>query len=102
LADRQARELAERQRTVEQFRELAAKRERKAVGYGDRSEDWRATPEALRKRIDRFNELAPEAREQDLKRLLREPARVRDVEQLQRLMDQRRELVRALGRGMGR
>ena len=99
---RQAREHAERQRTVEQFRELAAKRERKAVGYGDRSEDWRATPEALRQRIDRFNALAPEARQLVLERLVQEPARGRGLDELQQLMDQRRELVRALGRGLGR
>jgi hypothetical protein len=102
LADRQAREQAERQRTVEQFRQLAAKREMKGVGYGDRSEDWRATPEALRERIDRFNALVPEARQKVLERLVQEPARGRGLDELQRLMDQRRELVRALGRGMGR
>jgi DNA anti-recombination protein RmuC len=102
LADRQAREQAERQRTVEQFRQLAAKREMKGVGYGDRSEDWRATPEALRERIDRFNALVPEARQKVLERLVQEPARGRGLDELQQLMDQRRELVKALGRGMGR
>jgi hypothetical protein len=102
LAERQAREQAERQRTVEQFRQLAAKREMKGVGYGDRSEDWRATPEALRERIDRFNALAPEARQKVLERLVQEPARGRGLDELQQLMDQRRELVKALGRGMGR
>jgi hypothetical protein len=99
LAERQTRERAERQRTVEQFRELAAKRERKAVGYGDRSEDWRATPQALREGIDRFNALAPEARERHLQRLVQEPARGRGLDELQQLIDQRRELVRGLGRG---
>jgi hypothetical protein len=102
LADAQARERAERQRTVEQFRELAAKRERKAVGYGDRSEDWRATPQLLRERIDRFNALAPEARQKVLERLVQEPARGRGLDELQQLMDQRREIVRSLGRGLGR
>jgi hypothetical protein len=101
-AERQARDQAERQRTVEQFRELAAKREIKGVGYGDRSEDWRATPEALRERIDRFNALAPEARKLVLERLVQELARGRGLEDLQKLMDQRRELVKALGHGRGR
>ena len=100
-AERLARERAARERTVEQFRELAAKR-RKAVGYGDRSEDWKATPEALRERIDRFNALAPEARQKVLERLVQERARGRSLDELQQLMDQRRELVRALERGMGR
>jgi hypothetical protein len=99
---RQARELVERQRTVEQFRQLAARRAAKAFGYGDRSEDWRATPEGLRERIDRFNALAPEAREKVLERLVQEPARGRGLDDLQRLMDQRRELVKSLDRGMGR
>jgi hypothetical protein len=102
LADAQAREQAERQRTVEQFRQLAVKREAKGVGYTDRSEDWRATPQALRERIDRFNALAPEARKVVLERLVQEPARRRGLDELQQLMGQRRELVRALGRGMGR
>ncbi len=102
LAERQAREHAERERTVEQFRKLAVKREAKGVGYTDRSEDWRATPEALRERIDRFNALAPAARKLVLKRLVQEPARARGLDELQQLMDQRRALVRALGRGMGR
>ena len=74
----------------------------KGVGYGDRSEDWRATPPALREKIDRFNALAPEARKLVLERLVQEPARGRGLDELQQLMDQRRELVRALGRGMGR
>jgi hypothetical protein len=99
---RQARELVERQRTVEQFEQLAARRAAKAFGYTDRSEDWRATPEGLRERIDRFNALAPEARKAVLERLVQEPARGRGLDDLQRLMDQRRELVKALGRGMGR
>ena len=102
LAERQAREHAERQRTVEQFRQLAFKRELKAVGYKDRSEDWRATPEGLRERIDRFNALAPEARQKVLERLVQDPARGRGLDELQRLMDQRRELVKGLDRGMGR
>jgi hypothetical protein len=101
LAERQTRERAERERTVEQFRELAAKRERKATGYSDRSEDWRATPEALRKGIDRFIALPPKEQKRALERML-EPVRGRGLGELQQLMDQRRELVRALGRGMGR
>ena len=101
LAERQTRERAERERTVEQFRQLAVKREAKGVGYTDRSEDWRATPEALRERIDRFNSLPPEGQKRALKLML-EPAWSRGLGELQQLMDQRRELVRALGRGMGR
>ena len=99
LADAQAREQAKRQRTVEQFRQLAVKREMKGVGYGDRSEDWRATPQALREKIDRFNALPPEGRKLALERLVREPASGRGLHDLQQLMDQRRELVRGLGRG---
>jgi hypothetical protein len=102
LAERQAREQAERELTVEQFRQLAVKREAKGVGYTDRSEDWRATPQALRERIDRFNALAPAARQKVLQRLVQEPTRARGLSELQQLMDQRRALVRALGRGMGR
>jgi hypothetical protein len=102
LAERQAREQAERQRTVEQFRQLALKREAKGVGYTDRSDDWRATPKALREQIDRFNTLAPKARQKVLERLVQEPARNRGLDDLQRLMDQRRALVKSLDRGMGR
>jgi hypothetical protein len=101
-AERQARELAERQRTVDQFRELAAKREAKEVGYGDRSKDWRATPDGLRERIERYNGLPPHARKKVLELLVHEPARRRGLDELRQLMEQRRELVRGLGRGRGR
>ena len=100
-AERQARQRAVRLQTVEQFRELAAKRESKGVGYGDRSKDWKITPEGLRERIDRFNSLPPEGRKRALELLL-DPARGRGLEQLQQLMDQRRDLVRGLDRGLGR
>ena len=101
LAERQAREQAERQRTVEQFRGLAAKREMKGVGYGNRVRTG-GPPRAFREGIDRFNALAPEARKLVLERPVQEPARGRGLDELQQLMDQRRELVKALGRGMGR
>ena len=101
LAERQARERAARERTVEQFRELAVRREMKGSGFGDRSEKWRETPEGLREIIDRFNTLAPEARQRHLDRLLQEPTRGREVELLQQLIDQRRERVKALGHGRG-
>jgi hypothetical protein len=102
LADAQARNQAERQRTVEQFRQLALKREAKGVGYKDQSEGWRVTPEGLRERIDRFNALAPEARQKVLERLVQQPVRDRGLDELQRLMDQRRERVRGLDHGMRR
>jgi hypothetical protein len=100
LAERQAREQAMRQRTVEQFRDLAASREMKRFGYEDQSEDWRATPPVLRERIDQFNALEPDARQLALERLLQAPARGRGLTQLQQLMDEREKLVKALDRGM--
>jgi hypothetical protein len=99
---RQAREQAMRERTVEQFRDLAANRERGRFGYGDRSEEWRATPQQLRERIDQFNALTPAARSQVLERLLQAPARARGLEVLQQQMDERATLVRSLDRGMER
>ena len=99
---RQAREQAIRERTVEQFRDLAANREKGRFGYGDRSEEWRATPQPLRERIDQFNALTPDARKQVLERLLQAPARARGLEVLQQQMDERAKLVRSLDRGMER
>jgi hypothetical protein len=102
LAERQARAQAMRQRTLDQFRDLAANRERGRFGYGDRSEEWQATPPKLRERIDQFNALTPEGRQLALERLRQAPERARGLEVLQQQMDEREKLVRSLDRGMER
>lgn len=102
LAERQARAQAIRQRTLDQFRDLAANRERGRFGYGDRSEEWQATPQQLRERIDQFNALTPEGRQLALERLRQAPERARGLEVLQQQMDEREKLVKALSRGMER
>jgi hypothetical protein len=100
--ERQARAQAERAGTLEQFRTLASNREMQRFGYGDRSEEWQATSPKLRERIDQFNALTPAARSQALELLLQGSARVRDLQGLQTLMDEREALVKALSRGMER
>ena len=97
-AERRAGEQAERERTVEQFQDLAANRERQRFGYGDQSENWRATPAALRMTIDQYNALVPPARMLVLERLAEESTAGRTLEQLQQLMDQREKSVKALDR----
>ena len=86
-----------RERTLGQFQELALGRERERPGYRDRSEEWLVTPETLRKTIDRFNALAPAAKPLALERMAKNPVLVRE---LQQAMDQRRDQVRQLDRGL--
>jgi hypothetical protein len=100
-AERAAQEKLERQKTVEQFQDLASSRRVRAFGYTDRSKNWRATPEALREEIDQFNALSPKARQRELDRLGSEPSQRPRLQQLQQLMDQREHLVKSLDRGLG-
>lgn len=103
LHERQAqakqRELEQRsrERVVQGFKELALSREARRFGYSDRSEEWRATPAALREHIDRYNALPENARAAVLERLVQEPAKVRTLE---RWLDERQQRVRELDRGL--
>lgn len=98
-AARRALEQRSRERVVQSFQELAQNREARSSGYGDRSEQWRATPAALREQIDRYNELPLRARQAALERLVQEPAKVRTLE---KWLEERRQRVRALDRGLER
>ncbi|MGH8322179.1 MAG: MobA/MobL family protein [Steroidobacteraceae bacterium] len=105
LHERQAqakqRELEQRsrERVVQSFQELALSRGGRRRGYGDRSDEWRATPAALREQIDRYNSLPQNARQAALERLVQEPAQVRTLE---RWLEERRQRVRELDRGLER
>jgi hypothetical protein len=94
-----ALEQQKREEVVHEFAGLASSRALKQHGYGDRSERWRATPQALRDRIDQFNELTPAKQKQELARLARDAERVRA---LQQEIEQRRAQVKQLERGLGR
>jgi len=96
---RRALEQRSRERVVQSFQELALSREARSSGHGDRSEPWRATPEALREQIDRYNALPAQARAAALERLVQEPEQVRALE---RWLEERRQRVRALDRGLER
>ncbi|MGA7539547.1 MAG: hypothetical protein WBW93_12365, partial [Steroidobacteraceae bacterium] len=87
-----------RERVVQSFQELAHSREVRWSGYGDRSEQWRATPAALREQIDRYNALPTQARAAALEQLVREPAKVRTLE---RWIGERQQRVRELGLDRG-
>ncbi|MGA7539001.1 MAG: MobA/MobL family protein [Steroidobacteraceae bacterium] len=95
----QALEQRARERVVQSFQELALGREARLSGYGDRSERWRATPAALREQIDRYNALPTRARAAVLERLVQEPEKVRTLE---RWLEERRQCVRGLDRGLER
>lgn len=96
---RAALELRQREQSIRQFKELATKREMRMGGYRDRSEEWLATPEGLRKSIDRFNALAPQAKTQALERMAQEPGFVRE---LQKDMTLRHDHLKQLDRGLER
>jgi hypothetical protein len=96
---RQALEQEARERVMQSFQELALSREAGRSGYGDRSEEWRATPAALREQIDRYNALPQRVRQAGLERLVQEPEKVRTLE---RWLEERRQRVRALDRGLER
>jgi hypothetical protein len=98
-ASRRALEQRSRERVVQSFQELAASREARWSGYGDRSEEWRATPAALREQIDRYNALPQNARAAVLERLVQDPEKVRTLE---RWLEERQQRVRALDRGLER
>ncbi|MGH8256433.1 MAG: hypothetical protein ACRET0_09475, partial [Steroidobacteraceae bacterium] len=97
-AKQQALEHQARERVVHSFQELARSREARRFGYGDRSEEWRATPAALREQIDRYNALPQQARQAVLEQLVKEPAKVRTLE---RWIGERQQLVRELGLDRG-
>jgi hypothetical protein len=99
LQKQAALEQAARVRAVEQFRQLAVSRETQRPGFGDRSEEWRITPEELRQRIDRYNALAPAARAQELERMTKQPTVVRE---LQHAMALRHDHLKQLDRGIER
>jgi len=98
-AKQQALEHQARERVVQSFQELALGREARRFGYGDRSEAWRATPAALREQIDRYNTLPTQARQAVLDQLVKEPGKVRTLE---RWLEERRQRVRELDRGLER
>jgi len=97
-AKQQALEHQARARVLHSFQELAHSREARWSGYGDRSEEWRATPADLREHIDRYNALPTQARAAVLEQLVKEPAKVRTLE---RWLEERRQLVRELGLDRG-
>jgi hypothetical protein len=92
-------ERRERERVIRDFKDLAASRAMQRWGYTDQSEEWRATPAALREKIDRYNALEEKARERELKRLA---ARPKAVSELQQWIGERRQRVNELDRGLGR
>jgi hypothetical protein len=94
----QALELRARERVVQSFQELALSRQARRFGYGDRSDEWRATPAALREQIDRYNALPAQARAAVLEQLVKEPAKVR---MLERWIGERQQRVRELGLDRG-
>lgn len=99
-AERAAREaerlVAERQRQAEiarkgvqerggvakRFTDIAAMREARAFGYGDQSDNWRATPAALRKVVDDFNAAPQHTKDRFIQSLRREPDRARVIDTL--------------------
>ncbi len=88
----------ERARVVERFKEIAAMREVRAFGYGDQSDNWRATPAALRKAVDDFNAAPQHTRDRFIESLQREPNRARAIDTL---MEQRERSIKR-DRGIGR
>jgi hypothetical protein len=91
-------EQREREQVVKEFKELATRRAMQMSGYRDRSEEWLATPEKLRKTIDQFNALASAAQARALERMAQKPAIVRDLRQG---IEQRRVQVQQLDHGLG-
>jgi hypothetical protein len=76
------REGQERLHVAEKFKDIAAMRELRAFGYADGSDNWRATPETLRKAVDDFNAAKQHTKDRFIERLQREPAIARGVGQL--------------------
>jgi hypothetical protein len=95
----QALEQRARERVVQSFQELAQNREARWRGYGDGSEQWRATPVVLREQIDRYNALPAQARAAVLEQWVKEPAQMRTLE---RRLEERAQRVRGLDRGLER
>jgi hypothetical protein len=94
-----ALEQRERERVVEEFKELAMDRAvQQRLGYQDRSKVWQATPQRLRESIERFNAQPQAVQAGILERMTREPAIVRD---LQQDLAQRRAQVKQLDRDHG-
>ena len=99
LDELKARGRAANDQTRQRLHEMQAQEKRAALeqrqmgtgGYRDRSEEWLATPEGLRKTIERFNALAPEAKSQALTRMAKEPEFVRELQQA--VKDAAREAV---------
>jgi hypothetical protein len=99
-AEKQAAlERREREGVIRDFKDLAASRAMQRWGYTDQSEEWRATPAALREKIDRYNAMGEKARERELERLA---ARPKAVGELQQWIGERRQRVNELDRGLGR
>jgi hypothetical protein len=99
-AEKQAAlEQREREQVIRDFKDLAAGRAMQRFGYQDSSDEWRATPAALRDKIDRYNALGQKARERELERLTIKP---KAVHELQPWIAERRQRVNELDRGMGR
>ena len=96
---RRALERRARERVMQSFQELALSRKARSSGYGDQSDEWRATPAALREQIDRYNALPTQARAAVLEQWVQAPAKVRTLE---RWLEERRQRVRGLDRGLER
>jgi hypothetical protein len=87
---------ATRDQVVTRFTKIAAGRELRAHGYTDHSSDWQATPEALRKAIDSYNQQPNDMRKAVLEKLRNDPQAWQSIG---RLIQQRE---RSLDRGMSR
>ncbi len=91
------RQALERAKLEHEFKGMAARRAVKAHGYTDGSQQWRATPEALRKMIDDYNRQPQEARERTLAIWMRHPEKSKTIATM---IERCRE--RTLGHGMSR
>lgn len=100
--EKQARAAAEKEhrQRVElgrEFVDMAARRAMKASGYRDSSDEWKATPERLRGLIDAYNK-EPEAMQAAV--LARITGSQNATRQLAEMIEERRENVKAIDRGM--
>lgn len=81
------------------FRSMAASRQAKALGWGDRGGKWQAAPEKLKKLIDDYNASPKEVRDAVLARLATDQA---SSQQLRKLLDTQKANYRENDQGMSR
>ena len=95
----QAARDAEKERTAvgDAFAKLAERREDRDFSFRDGASKWKATPAALKERIEEFNSLPKHERPAALERINRDPA---TREQLKGLMVEREQAIK--GRGQSR